>query len=277
MEREIEALHESARLLSQGEWQVYCAAGCEIPATLGEIGRLREIAFRAEGEGTGKARDLDRFDNHYRHLFLWNPQRRQIAGAYRIAFTPDVLAAHGREGLYTNTLFRLAPEFFAKLGPAIELGRSFVRLECQREFAPLFLLWKGIGAIARRRPDLRVFYGAVSVSAAYRPESRTLIAEFLKRHHWSPELASAVEAKRPWQASCRMPAPAGCERQLGEALQELEWDQKRVPVLLRHYLSLGARALALHTDASFSNVLDVLVAVSLETVPEKARSRYLGM
>ena len=277
IESEIATLPASALLLEQGDWQVYLAQGCDIPVALREIGRLREIAFRAEVEGSGKPRDLDRFDRHYRHLFLWHPQRRQIGGAYRLAFTPDVLPVHGRAGLYANTLFRLAPDFFEKLGPAIELGRSFVRLECQREFAPLFLLWKGIGAVARRRPDLHVFYGAVSISAAYRPESRSLIAEFLKRRHWSPELASAVQAKRPWSAACRARVPAACERQLGEALHELEGDQKRVPILLRHYLNLGARALALHTDAAFSNVLDVLVAVHLDQVPEKAKSRYLGM
>ncbi len=124
---------------------------------------------------------------------------------------------------------------------------------------------------------MRVFYGAVSISAAYRLESRALIAEFLKRHHWSADLASSVEAKHPWTTPCRARVPAASERQLGEALQELEWDQKRLPVLLRHYLSLGARALALHRDASFSNVLDVLVAVHLDGVPQKAKSRYLGM
>ena len=93
---------------------------------LDEIGRLREIAFRAVGEGTGRARDLDVFDQTYRHLFVWDRQRHEIAGAYRLGATDEILAASGTAGLYTRTLFDYGDALLTQLGPALELGRSFV-------------------------------------------------------------------------------------------------------------------------------------------------------
>src|SRR5256885_4994402 len=106
---------------------------------------LRELSFRAEGEGTGKSVDLDRYDDYYTHLFVWNKPQKEIVGAYRLARTVDILPEFGVDGLYTNTLFRFKDDFFDLLGPAIELGRSFVRPEYQRQYAPLLLLWKAIG------------------------------------------------------------------------------------------------------------------------------------
>jgi putative hemolysin len=126
-------------LQRSGELAVYIASAAEIPHILREIGRLREIAFRAAGEGTGKPLDLDEFDRDYLHLFVWHASKREIAGAYRLAGT-DVVPK-----LYTATLFHYSDEFLHRIGPAVELGRSFVRLEYQRSFGPLLLLWKGIG------------------------------------------------------------------------------------------------------------------------------------
>ena len=88
---EVEALPEQDRLITNGDWQVLCTTGEKIPNILREIGRLREISFRAEGEGSGKSFDLDRFDTHYQHLFLWHAGKRQIAGAYLLAVTSDVV------------------------------------------------------------------------------------------------------------------------------------------------------------------------------------------
>lgn len=104
-----------------------------------EIGRLREIAFRAVGEGTGRPEDLDRFDASYLHLVAWSTKNEEIAGAYRLVGTGTT------RDLYTATLFRYNDEFLERMGPALELGRSFVRLEYQRSFAALLALWKGIG------------------------------------------------------------------------------------------------------------------------------------
>src|SRR3546814_20676232 len=97
-----------------------------MPRLLEEIGRLREESFRLLREGSGLARDLDRFDPHYEHLFLWHPQRREIVGAYRFGFTDAIVPRHDVHGLYTRTLFRYDARLIAQTGPAVELGRSFV-------------------------------------------------------------------------------------------------------------------------------------------------------
>ena len=127
IEAEIAALPPERWLASQGEHAVGLAHAHEIPMLLDEIGRLREITFRAAGEGTGRVRDLDAFDRSYRHLFVWHRGDRAIAGAYRLGLTDEILAAQGPDGLYTHTLFRYDRRLLDRLSPAIELGRSFVR------------------------------------------------------------------------------------------------------------------------------------------------------
>ena len=148
---EVDSLPEECLLDQARELRVYLAAAHQIPQTLLEIGRLREITFRAAGEGSGEPLDIDRYDSHYLHLFLWNIDKNEIVGAYRLGDIPRVLARYGTRGLYTKSLFHFQPRFFHRLGPALELGRSFVRPEYQRQFAPLLLLWKGIGQFVSDR------------------------------------------------------------------------------------------------------------------------------
>ncbi len=127
--REIEMLPASCLLEESRDLTVYLAAAPQIPLALTEIGRLREITFRAAGEGTGKPADLDRFDATYLHLFLWNREKGEIAGAYRLGDVPALIARGGRKALYTESLFRFRPGFFQQVGPALELGRSFISPE----------------------------------------------------------------------------------------------------------------------------------------------------
>jgi len=132
-------------LAGQGRFAVYYANARQAPLALQEIGRLREITFREAGEGPGNPVDLDRFDQHYLHLFLWNEGHCELAGAYRLGLTDRILSSHGKKGLYTTTLFQFKPALLNELTPAIELGRAFVRSSYQRHHACLFLLWRGIG------------------------------------------------------------------------------------------------------------------------------------
>ena len=143
------------------------------------MGRLREIAFRAEGEGTGKSRDIDRYDAHYLHLFAWDARAELVVGAYRLGLTDQILARDGKAGLYTQSLFDLGDVLLEALDPAIELGRSFVRVEYQRDFAPLLLLWQGIGRLVGRLLRYPVLFGAVSISRQYESASRELIVRYL--------------------------------------------------------------------------------------------------
>jgi len=169
-------LPADCELIRNGEFTVYLASAVQIPRLLLEIGRRRELAFRLVGEGTGRQIDLDWFDDHYYHLFLWNRADGRLAGAYRLALTSEVLDRFGIRGLYTSTLFRYQPQFFERIGPAIELGRSFVSPEYQKSYSPLLLLWKGITRFVQQRPEAAVLFGAVSISRDYRAASRGLMA-----------------------------------------------------------------------------------------------------
>jgi putative hemolysin len=276
---ELHELPPDALLLRSGAYEVYCSAAAEIPAVLREIGRLREATFRLVDEGTGRERDLDDFDRSYRHLFVWDAEARCIVGAYRLGFT-DRLAATRKPGvLYTRTLFQFGRAFVSELGDAIELGRSFVRAEYQRESNALLLLWRGIGAVVAREPRYRLLFGAVSISANYHPLTRQLLVRLLEAGSHASPLASYVRPRRPLPAgadatrlvqSHAVTSVAAAER----FVRELEG--RGLPVLLRQYLKLNARLLGFSVDPGFSDVLDGLVLVDLLDVSPTLLQRYLG-
>jgi putative hemolysin len=169
------------------------------------------------------------------------------------------------------------------LSPAIELGRSFVRAEYQRSFAPLLLLWAGIGQFVERSPQYAVLFGPVSISARYAPASRRLIVEYLTAHNTHTRLAREVTPRRPFHASLRMAAPCGVMSATPESIDELsrriaqiEHDGKGVPVLLRQYLQLGGRLLGFNLDRDFADTLDGLIMVDLREVEEAVLARYMG-
>lgn len=162
LRRELESLPEGARLLENEHWLVAYARGSDIPALLHEIGRAREESFRDCGEGTGAALDLDRFDPCYFQLFAWSKTHGELAAAYRLAETSTLLSRGGSDALYTSTLFAYEPAFFARLGPALELGRAFVRPAHQRSLA-LALVWRALARVLQTG-GYRSLFGAVSVS-----------------------------------------------------------------------------------------------------------------
>lgn len=259
--REIERLDERACLVESGAFRVFCATADAIPSTLREIGRLRELTFRAVGEGTGGSIDIDEFDRSYLHLFAWDVEKRQIVGAYRIGRSDRIVSTVGVRGLYTRTLFNYDQRLLTRLGaPALELGRSFVRAEYQKTHSALLLLWRGIGAFVARHPQYRFLFGPVSISGRYSDASRAMLIEFLRRHHLDRELADLVEAVTP----PRFAAPK--DGFLPEGM----------PVLLRQYLKLNARLVGVTVDAAFSDAVDALMVVDLLAVARGALTRYMG-
>ncbi len=280
---EVSRLPAESRLGELDQLAVFVAPAAAIPNTLREIGRLRELSFRAAGEGTGLSLDLDRFDQDYEHLFLWNQERTEIAGAYRVGRADALLASRGLSGIYTHTLFEFSPEFFAHTGPALELGRSFVRPEYQRDFAPLLLLWKGIGALVMRSPRYAVLFGPVSISNDYQAVSRQFMVRFLKSRCGMPEMAPLARARHPFRL--RRPETWDLEvtrgfvddiDELSELVAEIEADGKGVPILIKQYLKLGGRLLEFNVDARFSGALDGLVVVDLRQTDARILQRYMG-
>lgn len=274
---EIASLPAECKLLESGGYEVYAAKADRIPNCLREIGRLREITFRQAGEGTGRSIDIDRFDRDYLHLFLWNTDSNEIAGAYRLAGTDAA------KDLYTRTLFKFREGLLEGMSPALELGRSFVRSEYQKSFSALLLLWKGIGRYVARNPRYRILFGPVSISRDYSEASRALIVAYLRERCGNDDLARRVEPRREFRA----PRVRGCDplrlarllenvEELSDAVADMEPDGKGVPVLLRQYLNCGGEMLAFNVDSAFSDVVDGLVVVDLTRMSRAQQEKYLG-
>jgi len=281
--QELAALPEDRCLAENTDFVVYLGAAREIPQLLQEVGRLREVTFRGAGEGTGRSRDLDSFDDYYSHILLWHKTRQELVGAYRAGNTAEILAEHGIGGLYTSTLFRYDEKIFQKLGPALELGRSFVRPEYQRQYAPLLLLWKGIARMVARRPEVPVLFGAVSISNDYSAASREMIYRFFEAHMQEDELAGLIEPRRPfrpgllrrWDCSGMRRALRDLD-ELSQPITDVEADGKGLPILLRQYAKIGGKLLGFNVDRKFSNVLDGLVVVDLRQTEPAVLERYMG-
>jgi putative hemolysin len=275
LRREIDQLGEP--LATSGDYHVLAATAKASPGLMLELGRLREEAFRQVGEGTGQPRDVDVFDAHYTQLVLWDGVRGEIAGGYRVAIgkTP--------RRLYVPTLFELSAGFFGGQAMA-ELGRSFISPGHQKRHGALVTLWRGIGRWLTRGGGCRHLFGPVSISAAFRPASRALIATWLLNERRRDERAAHVRPRTPanlakWAVPevLRLANWVNDVRELDRLVSEIEPDGRGVPVLLRQYLRLGARPVAVNLDKTFGGCLDVLCVFDLAGDNGRALRRYLGV
>ncbi|NCT67086.1 MAG: GNAT family N-acetyltransferase [Rhodanobacteraceae bacterium] len=258
-------------------------AQADCPA-LREIGRLREIAFRRVGEGTGARRDLDRYDAHYRHLVLWDELEMTIVGAYRLGEAGAILRERGLDGLYSASLFDYSERAQAFLPEAVELGRSFVQ-PAYWGSRSLDYLWQGIGAYLRARPQLRYLFGPVSLSAALPLEAREWIVHY--HRHYFGDTERLARARNPFVISAAVAAAAEAawaDRSPAEGLamlrQRLDALQAQLPTLYRQYADLcepaGVRFLDFGVDPAFGGCVDGLVRLDLGQLRPTKRVRYLG-
>ncbi len=282
---DIAALPADRMLVENADFAVYAARAAELPHLLDELGRLREITFRAAGEGTGRSADLDQFDAYYWHLLLWNKEQQELAGAYRAGNTDEIIRSHGIKGLYTNTVFRYDEQLFLKIGAALELGRSFVRPEYQRQYAPLLLLWKGIARFVAARPETPVLYGAVSISNEYSSLSREMIVRYFEQRKDKDgrEFSDLIQARTPFRAPKlrRWDCGAVCSAlrdldELAEPISDVEEDGKGLPILIKQYAKVGGRLVGFNLDRKFSDVVDGLVIVDLRQTDPSVLERYMG-
>lgn len=181
------------RMTNRSHNQIYIITAQDSPNTMREIGRLREIAFRAAGGGTGKALDIDEYDvmeNPYKQLIVWNPEAEEILGGYRYILGTDVrLDEQGAPILATAHMFNFSEKFLRDYLPTtIELGRSFVTLEYQstrsdsKGLFALDNLWDGLGALTVVMPNVKYFFGKVTMYPGYHRQGRDMILYFLKKH-----------------------------------------------------------------------------------------------
>lgn len=277
---EISKLGPEQRLVSSNHLEVWVASAEQIPWLLQEIGRLREVTFRQVGEGTGRSVDLDLFDSYYLHLFVWDSANHLVVGGYRLGQADRILSSYGARGLYVRTLFRLERPLEAELHSALEVGRSFVRPEHQRNYSSLMLLWKGIGAYVARHPRYRVLFGPVSISNDYHPVSQQLMVRFLQRNRMEPERASLVKPRQPFPRSDRSTTLVDLNvsdlRIIATLLSTVEEQDVGIPVLLRQYLKLNGRILGFNVDPEFNNAIDCLLWVDLAQTEPLLLRKYMG-
>ncbi|MEN9359366.1 MAG: hypothetical protein RL095_901 [Verrucomicrobiota bacterium] len=273
---EIAALPEASLLVSQGEWQIRIFRSGQGAGLMLELGRLREEAFRAAGEGTGAALDLDFFDERYLQMILWNDVTKQIAGGYRIGLVDELVRDQELSALYTRRFFDYGPEFLTRHPAAAELGRSFIALEFQRRPQCLPLLWRGICRFAKKS-GLRHLFGPVSISAEYDTLSRSLMVELLQ------ERKALIKAKDPHRGRLSRELRQRCARfkvttpeDLSDLIRAIEHDGKDLPVLVKHYMKMGARFYGFGVDDKFGGTLDGLIVVDLAVAPLRTLEAYMG-
>ena len=181
------------RMTNKSNNEIYIVTAHNAPNTMKEIGRLREIAFREAGGGTGKSMDIDEFDicdNCYKQLIVWNPDEEEIIGGYRYLCGTDwELDDNGQPILATSHMFHFSDRFIKEYMPyTIELGRSFVSLEYQnvqkstKSIFALDNLWDGLGALTVIMPNVKYFFGKMTMYPSYIRRGRDMILYFLKKH-----------------------------------------------------------------------------------------------
>lgn len=248
---------------------------------LREIGRLRELTFRAVGEGTGLRVDIDEFDGWYEHIVLWDQTAEKIAGAYRIARGAAVLAERGLRGLYTASLFDYSEAMMPRIALGMELGRSFVAPEYWGSRS-IDYLWQGIGAYLVRHPSVRYLFGPVSMSAALPVEAREQIVAYYARYFGGED--GHAQSRRPFlyrAAPPRFAHELDAQTAFRVLRDNLDALGATLPMLYRQYTELcepgGARFLAFGVDPDFSDSVDGLIEVDLQRLRPKKRERYLSI
>lgn len=272
--REVKDITEDYLLFSMKNYSVFCAPTLRIPNVLNEIGRLREVTFRAVGEGTNRSIDLDEFDLYYYHLFIWDRETSQVVGAYRVGKGKEIIDRYGIKGFYVNTLFKIRKEMLPVMYEAIELGRSFIIEEYQRKPLPLFMLWKGILYFLIKNPEYRYLMGPVTISGKYTDVSKELIMKFIQRNHWDKEMARYVIPRCKYRVETKEPGvdvmvdASGTDIAiLDKMIGDIEPSSDKLPILLKKYISLNGKIIGFNIDPKFNMCLDGLLVLDLFDVP----------
>ncbi len=274
--RDIKNLGREHLLISRRNFDVYLAKAYEIPHLLREIGRLRELTFRSVGEGTGKALDIDEYDDYYLNLFIWDRKQQCVVGGYRMGMGDTISHAVGFERFYINSLFEIDNVVLPVLERSIELGRSYIVPAYQKTYLPFFLLWQGILTVLVKNDYYQYLIGPVSISKFYSGISKSLIVAFVKRHFYDKKMAVHFRPRTPFKPDLEQ---VNLEEMLntikGDRLRDLEFflksiepDHVKVPVLLKQYTKLNAKFISFNIDPNFSDALDGLMILDIKHLPD---------
>ena len=281
------------RMTNKSHNEIYIVDAHNAPNVLQEIGRLREIVFREAGGGTGKSVDLDEFDtceNCYKQLIVWNPEEEAIIGGYRYLLGSDVeFDSNGQPILATSHMFHFSEKFIKDYLPwTIELGRSFVSLEYQntnkngsKSLFALDNLWDGLGALTVIQPDVKYFFGKMTMYPSYIRKGRDMILYFLKKHFDDKERLIVPMKPLVIEADPNDLEKLFCEESFKEDYRILNREIRKlgynIPPLVNAYMSLSPTMKLFGTaiNYGFGDVEETGILIAVDEILEQKRVRHI--
>ena len=280
------------RFTNKSHNEIYVVTAHNAPNVMKEIGRLREIAFRAAGGGTGKSMDIDEYDimpNPYKQLIVWNPEAEEILGGYRYLFGDEVeYDEHGKPVLATAHMFDFSEKFLKEYLPyTVELGRSFVTLEYQSSRAgskglfALDNLWDGLGALTVINPNMKYFFGKMTMYPSYHRQGRDMILYFLNKHFHDAD--ALITPARPLELEtdpALLEEMFCCEsfkddyRILNTEVRKLGYN---IPPLVNAYMGLSPtmRMFGTAINYGFGDVEETGILIAVDEILEQKRVRHI--
>jgi hypothetical protein len=279
------------RRSNKGNNEIYVVDAFNAPATMREIGRLRELSFRNAGGGTGLECDIDEFDTMdvpCRQMIVWNPEGDEIIGGYRFILGKDIRTEDGVPCIATSHLFRFSPEFITGYLPhTIELGRSFVvpvyqnSQERPKQIYALDNLWDGLGALTVIYPQIKYLFGKVTMYPDFHRESREMLLGFIHRHFPDPDSLVTPIVPLPSIAA----SPEIQNRYTGDYKEDMRILSQfvraagyRIPPLVNAYMSLSPtmRSFGTAVNREFGDVEETGILISLDQVYEDKKARHIS-
>lgn len=280
------------RMTNKSHNEIYVITANDSPNVMKEIGRLRETAFREAGGGTGKSMDIDEFDlgdNCYKQLIVWNPEAEEIIGGYRYLLGTDwKLNADGQPHLATSHMFHFSDKFIKEYMPyTVELGRSFVSPEYQsskmgsKSLFALDNLWDGLGALTVIRPNIKYFFGKMTMYPSYIRRGRDMILYFLKKHFDDKENLIIPMKPLKIETDENELKELFCEddfkkdyRILNREIRKLGYN---IPPLVNAYMGLSPTMKLFGTaiNYGFGDVEETGILITVDEILEEKRIRHI--
>ena len=280
------------RMTNKSNNEIFVITAHDSPNVMREIGRLRELAFRSAGGGTGKALDIDEFDtmsNCCKQLIVWNPDAEEIIGGYRYLFGSDwQIDEKGQPKLATSHMFHFSEKFMKEYAPyTVELGRSFVSLEYQnvrsntKSIFALDNLWDGLGALTVINPNVKYFFGKVTMYPSYIRRGRDMILYFLKKHFGDKENLIVPLKPLRIESDPRELATLFCEDDFKADYRILNREIRRlgynIPPLVNAYMNLSPtmRLFGTAINYGFGDVEETGILIAVDEILEDKRVRHI--
>ena len=280
------------RMTNKSNNEIYVITAHNAPNVMKEIGRLREIAFREAGGGTGKSMDIDEFDTCekcYKQLIVWNPEAEEIIGGYRYLLGTDwELQENGQPKLATSHMFHFSEKFLKEyMLQTVELGRSFVSLPYQsskmgaKSLFALDNLWDGFGALVVIRPSLKYFFGKMTMYPSYIRKGRDMILYFLKKHFDDKENLivpmKPLKLDTPEEELAKILCEDNFKKDYRILNQEIRKMGYNIPPLVNAYMNLSPtmRLFGTAVNEGFGEVEETGILIAVDEILEEKRMRHI--